>query len=313
MRRGWTMGWAVLVLAMAGCDAPERAQTSASAAEPAPTLPAPVPEGLDAGGLRTRAEQALHAQRIHAPAGDSAVDYYLALRERSGDANGVGAALAELQPYVVIAAEQALAREDLEETRRLLALLVRMDASAPALPRLREGLRIAQQDADRAEGARIAAQVERPVEARATEPAPSPARTSAPAASNAPSPSAPIAGLVPVATLPIPAASVPVVPAPAPPKTTDAPAPALPRLLADAPPRYPQAAQNRRIEGSVLVAFTIQPDGSVSDARPLSAQPAGVFEEAALAAASRWRFEATGRRVATTRTLMFRLPQDSKG
>ena len=70
---------------------------------------------------------------------------------------------------------------------------------------------------------------------------------------------------------------------------------------------------NGRIEGSVLVAFTIQPDGSVSDARSLSAQPAGVFEDAALAAASRWRFEASGRRVATTRTLMFRLPANAKG
>lgn len=306
------MGWAVAVLMMAGCDAPERGHASVAVADAALTLPAPVQEGLDADGLRTRAEQALHAQRIHAPAGDCAVDYYLALRDRSGNASGVGAALAELQPYVVIAAEQALARADLEETRRLLAQLARMDASAPALPRLREGLRVAQQEVDRAEGARIAAQVERPVVPSAPEPAPLPARTRAPVADHSvPSSPTPVAAAAPTASQPIPAASLPV--ALAPPKSDDAPAPALPRLLADAPPRYPQAAQNRRIEGSVLVAFTIQPDGSVSDARPLSAQPAGIFEEAALAAASRWRFEATGRRVATTRTLMFRLPPDSKG
>lgn len=311
MRIGGTVGLLMLVLAVTGCDsAPDAPRSVATDAPQAPTLPAPVFDDLDADGLRVRAERALHAQRIHAPAGDCAVDYYLALRQRAGEGHGVGAALVELQPYVVIAAEQALAREDLEETRRLLALLVRMDATAPAVPRLSEGLRVAQQAADRAEGARIVelAKPAPPV----SSPAPRPVSM---AGAPLPQPTAPIANPMPPA--PAKVASAEATPPPVGSAATtepSSPAPqALPRLLADSPPRYPLAAQKRRIEGSVLVAFTIQPDGSVSDARSLSAQPAGVFENAALAAAARWRFEATGRRVTTTRTLAFRLPPDSKG
>ncbi|MDI9238478.1 TonB family protein [Lysobacter sp. LF1] len=300
----------MLVLAVTGCDSPPDASRSVAGDAPqAPALPAPVFGDLDADGLRVRAERALHEQRIHAPAADCAVDYYLALRQRAGEGHGVGAALAELQPYVVIAAEQALAREDLEETRRLLALLVRMDATAPAVPRLREGLRVAQQAADRAEGARI-------VElAKPTPPMPSPApRPVSMASAPQPQPTAPVANPPPAPTKVASAEATASPVAPVAPLESSSPAPqALPRLLADSPPRYPLGAQKRRIEGSVLVTFTIQPDGSVSDARSLSAQPAGVFEDAALAAAARWRFEATGRRVTTTRTLAFRLPPDSKG
>lgn len=293
----------LLVLAVAGCDSPPGAPRSvADDAPQAPALPAPVFDAIDGDGLHARAERALHAQRIHAPSGDCAVDYYLALRQRAGEGHGVEAALAELQPYVVIAAEQALAREDLEETRRLLALLVRMDAAAPAVPRLREGLRVAQQAADRAEGARIVDMAK-------------PALPAPPSMASTPPPTAPVATPAPPAPTTVASAEAAPPPSrPAAPSQPPSTAPqTLPRLLADSPPRYPLAAQKRRIEGSVLIAFTVQPDGSVSDARPLSAQPAGVFEEAALAAAGRWRFEATGRRVATTRTLMFRLPPDSKG
>lgn len=312
MQWGKAVGAAMLVLAAAGCDG-QRAPSQGAPVAQGEALPDPVAGALEAGDvdtralgglddddLRARAGRALREQRIHAPAGDSAVDYYLALRERAPAASGVAAALSELQPYVLIAVEQALARQDLAEAQRLLDLLARIDTHAPALPRLRDGLRLAQQQADRAEAATLAASMREPVA----------------------SPAVPVVTTRTPATLAAAAAAVqraepaPIAPAPAvatqaPPAATPAPvaARALPRLLSDAAPRYPLAAQNRRIEGSVLVAFTIQPDGQVSDARPLSAQPAGVFEEAALAAAARWRFEATGERVSTTRTLTFRLPQ----
>ncbi|NUO77143.1 MAG: energy transducer TonB [Lysobacter sp.] len=83
----------------------------------------------------------------------------------------------------------------------------------------------------------------------------------------------------------------------------------MPRLISDSAPRYPLSALNRRIEGSVQIAFVIQPDGSVTAVRLLSSTPPGVFDEAALAAVSRWRFEAGGERVPTSRTLSFRLPK----
>jgi periplasmic protein TonB len=56
------------------------------------------------------------------------------------------------------------------------------------------------------------------------------------------------------------------------------------------PPRYPQRALMHRIEGKVVLEFTINPDGSVSDARVVEADPPGYFEQSALRAISRWQF-----------------------
>ena len=84
-----------------------------------------------------------------------------------------------------------------------------------------------------------------------------------------------------------------------------------PRLLQDAQPRYPLPALRARIEGEAQVAFTIQPDGSVRNARLLSSTPPGMFEASALAVARRWRFEATGRAHDSSRTVHFRLPAEA--
>ncbi|MET0026606.1 MAG: TonB family protein [Candidatus Thiodiazotropha sp.] len=56
------------------------------------------------------------------------------------------------------------------------------------------------------------------------------------------------------------------------------------------PPRYPQRALMHRIEGKVILEFTINPDGSVSDARVVEAEPPGYFEQSALRAITRWEF-----------------------
>jgi len=298
----------LLLLALVGCDAARTPSGSGATARADAALPAPVLEPTDAQALRARAEAALRAQHIHTPMGDNAVEYYLALREREADA-GVAAALAELQPYVLIATEQALSQEQLDEARRLVGLLARMDAHAPALPRLRAGLDIAQARADREEGARIAEAARTPIVPVTTTPPPPPLPASprtvppvAPAQVTASADLAPV--LAPVVATP-PAAEAPA--------RAESASQVAPKLLRDAAPRYPLAARNRRIEGSVQVAFTIQPDGSVGDVRTISAQPEGLFEQAALAAASRWQFEATPRRVTTTRTLTFRLPAEPNG
>ncbi|WP_123769964.1 energy transducer TonB [Vulcaniibacterium tengchongense] len=306
-----TIAWLVL----GACEAPPPA---ASAAGEAPAVAAPEPLAAAIDRSRVRAEQALRAQRIHTPAGDNAVESYLALREREPQAADVAAALAELQPYVLIAAEQALAAGEIAEAWRLLALLERIDAQAPALPRLRGAL------AQRGQAAREAA----PAAPLASAPTPAPAALAAakvtPAAASAPArtpPAGAATATAPARTDAAPASVATAAPPPAaPPAATTPPSSvpprahaatrAPPRLLSDAAPRYPLAARNRRIEGSAVVAFTVRPDSSVGNARVLSARPAGVFEESALAAAVRWRFEATGRSVDGVRTLTFRLPKD---
>ena len=255
-----------------------------------------------------RAERALAAGRILAPAGDNAIEHYLDACAQPSERVRARAALAELQPYVLIAAEQAIARGDGREAARLQALIARIDSGAPALPRLRASLDalVRAREARDADGAATAmpspaagasaAAVERigataapePVTSPAHAPEPSPAAAPATATVQAPPPSA----------LPTPPAS----------RGVEA---RTPRLLQDAQPRYPLPALRARIEGEAQVAFTIQPDGSVRNARLLSSTPPGMFEASALAVAQRWRFEATGRAHDSSRTVHFRLPPEA--
>ena len=55
-------------------------------------------------------------------------------------------------------------------------------------------------------------------------------------------------------------------------------------------PDYPPRAQSRGVQGWVLVQFTITPAGTVADAKVIDASPKGVFDEAAVKAVSRWKY-----------------------
>lgn len=297
---------AALCLAACG-DAARPAVVEGSASPADATAGAGVVAAATA--LYARAKRALAEGRILAPAGDNAIEHYLDACAQPSERVRARAALAELQPYVLIAAEQAIARGDGREAARLQALIARIDSGAPALPRLRASLDalVRAQEARDVDGAATAmpspaagasaAAVERivaatvatePVTSPAYAPEPPPAAASATATVQAPPPSA----------LPIPPAS----------RGVEA---RTLRLLQDAQPRYPLPALRARIEGEAQVAFTIQPDGSVRNARLLSSTPPGMFEASALAVARRWRFEATGRAHDSSRTVHFRLPAEA--
>ncbi|MGN7920053.1 MULTISPECIES: TonB family protein [Lysobacter] len=309
-----------LGVALGGCgsEAPHSAASPAPVADAALELPAPLDE-LDIEGLRARATQALREQRIHTPAGDSAVDYYLALRDKEPGQIDVIGALDELQPYVVIAGEQALLDDDLAESHRLLDLLARMDPQAPALPRMRESLRVAEASRERKtreETERLMAErtdaatvlSARREAARTANTASANAAMKADAAASALAADA-AAAKTGSASAAQPVAASAATPAALPAMTSaNAASPAMPRLLADASPRYPLPALNRKIEGSVEISFTILPDGRVGAPRLVSSEPAGVFDAAALAAVARLRFEASGQSHTARRTLNFRLP-----
>jgi protein TonB len=55
-------------------------------------------------------------------------------------------------------------------------------------------------------------------------------------------------------------------------------------------PDYPMRARQRGIEGWVVVGFTITPAGTIKDAKVVQASPPGVFDEAAVRAVSRWKY-----------------------
>ena len=56
-------------------------------------------------------------------------------------------------------------------------------------------------------------------------------------------------------------------------------------------PQYPRNAARDRISGTVVFEVTINPDGTVKSARPIKAQPRGVFEGAAMQAIMKWKFK----------------------
>jgi protein TonB len=55
-------------------------------------------------------------------------------------------------------------------------------------------------------------------------------------------------------------------------------------------PEYPRRAQQRGIEGWVQVEFTITAAGTVRDPTVIDADPKGLFEDAAVKAIGRWKY-----------------------
>lgn len=292
---------ALITVGLVACgEAPSTTGSDASAPNvpgTAPAGPPPADAPLDTDALRERAAASLAANRLYAPAGDNAVEDYLALHERQPGDAAVALALADLAPYVIIGAEQATAAEAFPEAARLIALLARMDAEAPAVPRLREALAAAQADAEaraaaeRADAERLSAEAQREAAARATTtttttatvaPAPTRPPTTAPAPAPAPRPA------VAAPTAPPPVRSVPEQAATPPPASPATPAPRA--LVNRVSPRFPEAAVRRRLEGEVEVALRIRADGSVEAVDVVRADPPGVFDREAVLAVRRWRY-----------------------
>ena len=59
-------------------------------------------------------------------------------------------------------------------------------------------------------------------------------------------------------------------------------------------PKYPRSAQRRNVTGSVDVAFTILENGTVTDVVVLDSTPGRIFDQAAIDAVTKWRFEPPG-------------------
>ncbi len=56
-------------------------------------------------------------------------------------------------------------------------------------------------------------------------------------------------------------------------------------------PKYPRSAQRRNVTGSVDVMFTVSRNGTVTDIEVLDSAPGTVFDQAAMDAVAKWRFE----------------------
>ena len=293
--------------APAGPSAEEVAAKQA-AAQQAAALAALTPEEL-----KKRGNEALREQRLYAPAGDNAMEYFIALRKKTEKPDASAeSALIDLQPYAVIAAEQAIGREDFVEAERLRGLIESADAQAPALPRIADAIakgKIAAANRVTEEAARAEQQAKAAEDAKKRE-----AEQAAAAAAAARTAAAQPAAPAPQPTAPAPTRSEPppqpvaAQPQPAAPPPAAAPARASGGLVPVSTPQpaYPPEARRAGTSGEVTVSFTVNTDGSVSDVELVSAKPRGVFDRSVQGAVRRWRFQPTDSAQTVTRTFTFR-------
>lgn len=285
-------------------------QAAQQAAQQAAALAA-----LSADELKTRGRQALREQRIYSPAGNNAMEYYIALRKKSAKPDASAeSALMDLQPYAVIAAEQALTRQDFIEAERLRSLIAAADPQAPSLARIADAIAKGQSLAAQQQAADATRTEE---QAKAAEAARLKAAQDALTAQTAPAvpveqptatPDVPTPSAQPQAQAQSPApAPVEAAPPPRPTPAAPAPARAAGDLVAVSTPQpvYPPEARRAGTAGQVVVSFTVNADGSVSDIDIVSARPRGVFERNVQSAVRRWKFEPISGPQTVTRTFDF--------
>ena len=313
---------AAVVFAIPACKKQEAAPaagpqaastTAASTATAAPVVSAAVAQ-MTPEQLRDAARKAYDDNRLYAPTGNNAMEYYLALRDKQpGDASA-SSALSDLLPMAVIATEQGIAREDFEEAKRLVALIGKADPNHPALARLKasvdKGVALA---AQRAQQQQLTAEQEaklkedqKKLQEQQRQLAAQQAQQAQQAAAADQQRQAAEAEAQRRAAAQAAAAPTPAAPAPAAPRPT---ASNSLQVVSQASPRFPPAAQRAGAKGSVQVEFTVGSDGSVTGARVVSSdvprQFARDFEREALSAVKRWRFQPINQATTTRRTISF--------
>lgn len=313
--------------------------TAGQQVAPAPTPASVVAASVSAMSpeqLRDAASKAYGENRLYAPAGNNALEYYLALRDKQPGDAGVASALSDLMPMTVIATEQSIAREDFAEAKRLAAMIEKAEAQHPALARLKDSIASTETAvAKRAETQTLTAEEEakRQVEIlkqreedqrkqqeqqrqlaqqqaqqQQTQQAQQQAQQQA-AAEAARQEEARRQAAAREEEQRRQQAAAQQAQTPAQPA---APRPAASNSLvavSQPGPRYPAAAQRAGEGASVQVEFTVNPDGSVSGARVVdssgSRQYKREFEREALGAVKRWRFQPVGSATTTRRTITF--------
>lgn len=332
-RLGLVLALGLGLAACGGGDDP--AATAGNAPAPSAAQPAATPATVISGKvasmtpeqLREAASKAYNENRLYAPAGDNAMEYYLALRDKAPGDAAVSSALVDLLPMTVIATEQSVARDDFAEAQRLSALIEKADGQHPALSRLKSAIvaqqqaasqravqeqltaeeeakrqadlekqRLADQQKQQQEAARQLAERQTAERAAADRQAADRAAAERAAAERAAAERA-AAERAAAERAAAQTATAPSRPAAA---NTEL------RALSTPAPAFPAEALRAAQSGEVQVEFTVAPDGSVAAARVVRSNPARVFDRAAVNAVKRWRFAPVDAPVTTRRTISFK-------
>ncbi|HZX89690.1 MAG TPA: energy transducer TonB [Rudaea sp.] len=286
----------------APAPAAKTAQTAPAAGAPAAAAPGaatdapPVVPDLTPEQLLKEAGAAFREQRFVAPPGNNALEYYLKLLEKQPNNQTAKDALREMFPFATGAVETTINAGGLDEATRVINLLSKADPSNYTLTILRSKLDAKKKQVDRDQAVATAAAA-----AAATKQTQQQAAAAAPAAA---APAATTQAPAPAAAPPPADTAAAPPPAPRPANTTasatPAPAPAAAaasgetraaEVVKTSPPEYPPDAVRKHQEGWVEVEFTVMPDGSVANATVVNANPARIFNSAALRAVERWTFK----------------------
>ncbi len=295
---------------IAACGKSETAAPAATTAAPAagtsPQVVAPAAPEVTVTSLLSSATLAVNEERLVAPAGNNAIEYYLQVLAK--EANNVSAtqALVDLFPLAAGNAEREIVNRNLDEATRIIGMLDQASPGSYTVSTLKSKLSAARTQITREEERRVAqeaaAEQQRTVAAQQA------------AAPVAPPPTA-------AATRPTPVETRPAAPPPAAAAPVEEPVAAAPQgetrdpvLVRQVRPTYPAAAARRRQEGWVEVSFNVDTSGKVTEVTVLRSQPRGVFDRDATRAVSQWQFQpalANGR--ATTKSLTRRIEFSLRG
>ena len=259
------------------------APATATSAEPLPTV-SPAVEELSIDQLYREARSAMAEQRMVMPAGNNALEYYLAILQKDATNAGAMDALRELFPFASGTAEQQIDQGNLEEATRIIDSLAKADSSNYTLTILRSKIEakrksIDQQAAAEAAAAAAAAVPKPPVD---TALAPSTV-TPVTASETTPSPTATAdtAPAQPVASQPEPTPAAAAAPQ------------GISRDVENVTPvaaTYPSQAARNRDEGWVEVEFTVTAEGAVVGAKVVASDPPRTFDREAVRSIERTKF-----------------------
>jgi protein TonB len=287
-----------IVLALAGCGKSEPEAPAATAAAPA----AAAPEAAPSEPPLTLANRAFREGRVVAPPGDNALEH--ALHALQQDANNAGATeiLVDITPIAASAIEADIAARNFAEAERVMALLASANPSSLTVQALQRRLaaanRVVAAETEAANAATAAAN-ERAAQASAAATAAAETVPPAAAPATAAAPAPPPRPAATAATTPPPAetreeeapAAAAVAAPPRAPATTSASRTTDPVPTVKIAPAYPPQAKKRRAEGWVELQFMVGADGVPRQIEVVRAQPAGMFDRAAIQALSRWKFK----------------------
>lgn len=236
-------------------------------------------DAMSVDQLLASARTAMNQQRLVAPKGDNAFEYYEKALQKDPKNQVAQDALRESFPFGANAVESAIGQNNFDEAQREIGLLAKADPSNYTLTILHSKLDAAkkQQQREADQKAKTAADLaaRQAAEAKA-------AAEKAKAAAAAP----PVQQQVVQQAQPTPVEAQKAAPPPQPVGETRAA-----QVISPAAPEYPLEAARNRTSGYATVEFTVNPDGSVSNTHVIASQPRRLFDRAAIQAVSSSKFK----------------------